>query len=663
MRLHASDPLTSRMSTGATSNLTLMPVAGSSPGRFDDQFTLRDAGVLTPIELGGQVRSHSVNFSLSEMELTQKASLHLYYHLAATQTAQSGSVRVLLNSTEVATLTVPRAVDRAALLEQEIALPADLLVHQNQLTFAYGGQPCPSPADLAPWSSIEPETRLSLSGSLLAIPSDLTRLPLPFLDPSSLRRSSVPVVFAVPPSPEALEAAGIVASYFGMLADNHQLLFPVSIGKLPPGNVILIAESAALLPPGLALSGIASPTVAVRPNPSDPAGKVLVAVLALPFARIAHGQSTVEQEVVQKARSLESRGLTDLAAQTWQQVLLSQPDNTDALAGLARMAKKQGKNAEAARYLDRLRQINPKDPQIAVIESTVTEKLQSGRQAQAESLAAAGNYAGPPSTSLPEWAKRPFNLWSRTSPAVCAGAPPGGPLTFSFSRDSIKDTQLSYSGLRDPGSATASFDGNIWGGVIANTGDVQVARGDALSGFYAGVGGQYIAGRHVLDNTQLHGNAGAYWRVLTLPDLGTLVLGANFFGMHYAHNLRYFTYGQGGYFSPEAYFLAAMPLSWTGHYGPDLHYTVTGSIGGQSFQENSEPYFPLDPRLQAAFGGPLVPVTASVGVNYDLQSEMAYPIQDHWYVGAFSPSTTRAITQLSRSDSLSATSSVHSPIP
>jgi hypothetical protein len=105
--------------------------------------------------------------------------------------------------------------------------------------------------------------------------------------------------------------------------------------------------------------------------------------------------------------------------------------------------------------------------------------------------------------------------------------------------------------------------------------------------------------------------------------------------MHYAHNLRYFTYGQGGYFSPEAYFLAAMPLSWTGHYGTDLHYTVTASVGAQSFQENSEPYFPLDAQLQAAFHDPLVPVTASVGINYDLQSEMAYRIQDHWYVGGF----------------------------
>jgi cellulose synthase operon protein C len=213
--------------------------------------------------------------------------------------------------------------------------------------------------------------------------------------------------------------------------------------------------------------------------------------------------------------------------------------------------------------------------------------------------------------------------------------PAGDPLTFTFSRDGVKDTQLSYSGLRDPGSATATFDGKIWGGVIANAGDVQFARGGELSGFYVGVGAQYITGQHVLDNTRLHGNAGAYWRVLTLPDLGTLVLGANFFGMHYAHNLRYFSYGQGGYFSPEAYFLAAMPIGWTGHYGTDLHYTVNASIGAQSFQENSEPYFPLDAQLQAAFHNPQVPVRASVGANYDLQSEIAYRLQDHWYVGGF----------------------------
>ena len=70
--------------------------------------------------------------------------------------------------------------------------------------------------------------------------------------------------------------------------------------------------------------------------------------------------------------------------------------------------------------------------------------------------------------------------------------------------------------------------------------------------------------------------------------------------MHYGQNLRYFTYGQGGYFSPEAYLLAGVPISWIGHYGPNFHYSVNGSIGGQAFQEESAAYFPLDTALEAA---------------------------------------------------------------
>ncbi|HET9363270.1 MAG TPA: hypothetical protein VFO58_26160, partial [Vicinamibacterales bacterium] len=43
-----------------------------------------------------------------------------------------------------------------------------------------------------------------------------------------------------------------------------------------------------------------------------------------------------------KARSLEARGRMDLAAQNWSQVLLVDPDQREALAGLARHAKQSG---------------------------------------------------------------------------------------------------------------------------------------------------------------------------------------------------------------------------------------------------------------------------------------------------------------------------------
>ena len=50
-----------------------------------------------------------------------------------------------------------------------------------------------------------------------------------------------------------------------------------------------------------------------------------------------------------------------------------------------------------------------------------------------------------------------------------------------------------------------------------------------------------------------------------IPEYGNLSIGANFFGMHYAHNQQAFTFGMGGYFSPQEYFLANIPFTWTGH--------------------------------------------------------------------------------------------------
>uniref|UniRef100_E6QIZ1 Cellulose synthase operon C C-terminal domain-containing protein n=1 Tax=mine drainage metagenome TaxID=410659 RepID=E6QIZ1_9ZZZZ len=222
--------------------------------------------------------------------------------------------------------------------------------------------------------------------------------------------------------------------------------------------------------------------------------------------------------------------------------------------------------------------------------------------------------------------------------------PRNGPLNFNFSRDSIKDSQLSYAGMRDPGSATQVFPGNIWGGVIANQGTLQYARGDLISGFYAGLGGQYITGHHVLTNHRIDGSLGAYWRVWLSPEYGSLNVGANFFAMSYANNQLGYTYGLGGYFSPQSYFLANIPLTFSGHYLTRWHYTILGSLGIQAFNNNQAQLFPLDKSLEVgstvtvgtkAVGNLAIPALTSVGPNYDLVGQTAYQISDHWFAGGF----------------------------
>ena len=215
--------------------------------------------------------------------------------------------------------------------------------------------------------------------------------------------------------------------------------------------------------------------------------------------------------------------------------------------------------------------------------------------------------------------------------------PGNGPFTFSFTRDSIKDSQLSYAGLRDPAGNTLGSEGQIWGGVVYDQGQIQIAHSDAQSGFYFSAGGQYITGYHVENNSRVDGNGGAYWRVYTAPEYGTLSVGANFFAMHYQNNENAFTHGMGGYFSPQGYFLANMPFTWSGHYINRWHYNIMGAVGVQAFQEDSAPLWPLavDKPLEIAQNNPKLPNVTTVSGNYDLRSQVAYQFSPHWFLGGY----------------------------
>ncbi|HVN94589.1 MAG TPA: cellulose synthase subunit BcsC-related outer membrane protein [Terracidiphilus sp.] len=231
----------------------------------------------------------------------------------------------------------------------------------------------------------------------------------------------------------------------------------------------------------------------------------------------------------------------------------------------------------------------------------------------------------------------PFDFLVSTVTGRFQWNPSGGPFTISLVRDSEKDSQLSYAGLRDPAGNTLSTQGQIWGGVVANQGTVQFSRGDAESGFYFSAGGQYLTGYNTRSNTRVDGTGGAYWRVFASPEFGNLTLGANFFAMHYANNQNAFTHGMGGYFSPQAYILANVPLSWVGHYGTRWHYDVHGAFGVQAFQEESTPLWPLagDKPLETSQNNPMLPNVTSVSANYDFHGQAAYQIGTHWFAGAY----------------------------
>ncbi|ADW69097.1 UDP-forming cellulose synthase catalytic subunit [Granulicella tundricola] len=278
------------------------PVA---PGAFDNTFQLADVGVPDTIVLRGVDAYHSVFFSLPQTQVVKTAKMHLRYHFSPGLIPDISHLNVSLNGTLFATLPVKTRPDYVnpnsdltpsqkvaeqqvlnvtrnennALLEADLVLPADMLVHSNELTFEFIGHytfQCEDPSHTTLWSHVDASSTIELAGALLPLSNDLKLLPLPFYDAAVNLHPSIPIVFLSQPSPKALRAAGIVASYFGILTNDHPVRFPVSVGTIPAGNAIVIGESASELPPSLSVNSSSGPTIAMRTNPNDLYAKVLI---------------------------------------------------------------------------------------------------------------------------------------------------------------------------------------------------------------------------------------------------------------------------------------------------------------------------------------------------------------------------------------------------
>jgi Tfp pilus assembly protein PilF len=206
--------------------------------------------------------------------------------------------------------------------------------------------------------------------------------------------------------------------------------------------------------------------------------------------------------------------------------------------------------------------------------------------------------------------------------------PLNGWLTIEGLRDSVKDSLLSYAGARDPGS------GIRWGGVVANTGTIRLDSAPSTSvryktiGEYASGSYSFIQGRHVPDNWSVSGNAGLYWQIVQ-----GLTVGVNANGMHYDKNLKYFSFGQGGYFSPQQFYLGSIPISWYSRH-PRFEYQLTFSAGVQYLREDSSLFYPASPGSAAVIQGTYAS-DHSIAPNYDANIRMGYRVAPHVYFDTF----------------------------
>ncbi|MGU4701480.1 BCSC C-terminal domain-containing protein [Burkholderia cepacia] len=211
--------------------------------------------------------------------------------------------------------------------------------------------------------------------------------------------------------------------------------------------------------------------------------------------------------------------------------------------------------------------------------------------------------------------------------------------SLAVTRRAVTDSLLSFAGARDASA------GLKWGGVTRSGARGALSWDDGTSGLYVSGAFDYYDGHHVERNFAGKGSGGAYTRLLRDADR-TLTMGVNATWMRFSKNQSYFTYGQGGYFSPQQYVILNIPVEYAGRTGA-FAYDLNGSFGVQHYQQNAVPYFPLDPGMQAkaaanaaasqAVGldpGAMYPARSKTGIAYSLAARGEYKVAPQLAVGA-----------------------------
>lgn len=205
-----------------------------------------------------------------------------------------------------------------------------------------------------------------------------------------------------------------------------------------------------------------------------------------------------------------------------------------------------------------------------------------------------------------------------------------GRLSYSLnlSRRPYTGSLLSYAGAKDP------ITGNTWGGVT-NTGVSlylsTTLRDTALGDLNLSSGMNYglLRGQNVLNNDRVSLSATVDHDIYATDDM-KLNLGLNVTYMSFAKNEAFYTYGHGGYYSPQSSIKLGFPLELTGR-ADMLTYQLQAGVTYSKTREDPAIYFPTNPTLQAmAAAAGTLPVTYNGGTGggygYNLLAASEYRV-------------------------------------
>jgi hypothetical protein len=200
---------------------------------------------------------------------------------------------------------------------------------------------------------------------------------------------------------------------------------------------------------------------------------------------------------------------------------------------------------------------------------------------------------------------------------------------FSYSaeiaRRPVTSSLLSYAGVRDPVS------GEVWGGVRSFGATLRLGYERGRFDTFLDLGYYLLTGRNVANNRELALRTGFNWEFIQKGDT-RLSAGLALTHWRYRENLRYYSFGHGGYYSPQSYYSLALPFRWTGR-GERWSYLLRASVSVSSSNEKEMPYYPTDPSLQS-LGNPVYTGGYGHGSGYSVGGALEYLIAPQLFGGA-----------------------------
>ncbi|WDU61992.1 cellulose synthase subunit BcsC-related outer membrane protein [Pseudomonas poae] len=206
----------------------------------------------------------------------------------------------------------------------------------------------------------------------------------------------------------------------------------------------------------------------------------------------------------------------------------------------------------------------------------------------------------------------------------------GGNLRYgvNVSRRPVTDSVTSFAGSE---TTTSAGDRKKWGGVTANGGRGELSYDNQEVGAYGYASLHQLLGNNVEDNTRMELGSGVYWYLRNTPT-DTLTLGVSGMAMGFKDNQGFYTYGNGGYFSPQRFFSLAVPVRWAQSFDR-FSYELKSSVGVQHIAQDGADYFPTDSTLQGNAATKKYDSSSKTGIGYSLNAAAEYRLTSRFYLG------------------------------